>query len=116
MTHRSGGSQFYIGVTDPVSEDYRTYTGEEQYYFNWDVVYTPMADWTCVFINYDNFKWRETKCFFPKLALCSKTIQRGDPPKLKFSLSLSLSLSLSVTIALMTVFQFIISPPASQVS
>nr|XP_022291277.1 uncharacterized protein LOC111102714 [Crassostrea virginica]XP_022291285.1 uncharacterized protein LOC111102714 [Crassostrea virginica] len=72
----TGGSQFYIGVTDPVSEDYRTYTGEEQYYFNWDVVYTPMADWTCVFINYDNFKWRETKCFFPKLALCSKTIQR----------------------------------------
>lgn len=77
MPDRVGGSQFYIGVQDPVSEEYYTYTGERQYYFNWDAVYTPLTDWHCVMINYDSFKWREVRCLFPKLALCSKTIPRG---------------------------------------
>lgn len=74
---RTAGSMFYIGVQDPVSEEYYTYTGERQYYFNWDAVYSPITDWHCVMINYDSFKWREVKCLFPKLALCSKTILRG---------------------------------------
>eukprot|EP00105_Crassostrea_gigas_P043104 XP_019927252.1 PREDICTED: uncharacterized protein LOC105338953 [Crassostrea gigas] len=72
----TAGSMFYIGVQDPVSEEYYTYTGERQYYFNWDAVYSPITDWHCVMINYDSFKWREVKCLFPKLALCSKTILR----------------------------------------
>lgn len=77
LPDRTAGSMFYIGIQDPVSEEYYTYTGERQYYFNWDAVYSPITDWHCVMINYDSFKWREVKCLFPKLALCSKTILRG---------------------------------------
>ncbi|XP_048729441.2 uncharacterized protein LOC125646882 [Ostrea edulis] len=74
------GSQFYIGVQDrDVSGDYYTYTKEKQHYFNWDtIVYHPPGQpaWQCVMVVYDTFKWREVRCLFPKLALCSKAIQR----------------------------------------